>query len=477
MRFLKSKPEIPIRPDRAEARENRFAADATAVSAAQVIARLESMPHSSWHVRARLIVGAATFFDAVDALAIAYVLPVLVEMWQLTPQMIGILISAGYVGQLAGAIFFGWLAERIGRLPTLIYTVAIYSCLSLLCATSWNYASLLIFRALQGTGLGGEVPVAAAYVSELARARGRGRFVLIYEQVYSLGRVAAALLGVWIVARFGWRYIFLIGGLSALLVLVLRRFLHESPRWLASQGHLEEADRILSLIETGRATADAPPGDVRPYHPAETKARTDGRELLRGIYLSRTVATWVLWFTAYLIMNGLGTWVPTLYRSIFGLPLQLSLNYGLVSSLAGFAGCIAVAFLIDWTGRRAWLTVAFLKAAAACLLLWILGATSALSVLILASVTTFFINSNAMLVFLYTAEIYPTRMRALATSIASAWMRVASVLGPMLIGLTLEHYQLAAVFLEFAIVAVIGGAVSGLMSVETKGRVLEEISP
>jgi putative MFS transporter len=435
------------------------------------------MPVSSWHVRTRLVVGAATFFDGVDALAIAYVLPVLVDGWRLSPQLVGILIGAGYAGQLVGAILFGWMAERIGRLSTLVYTVTIYSVLSLFCAASWNYSSLLVFRTIQGLGLGGEVPVAAAYIGEVARARGRGRFFLMYEQVYVVGRVVAALLGVWVVTRLGWRSIFLLGGLSSFLVFVLRRFLYESPRWLASRGRLKEADRILNEIESRILSEGKSLGPLESSGIRQSGAATDWREPLRGIYRTRTLTTWALWFSAYLIMNGLSTWVPTLYRTIFRLPVQTSLNYGLVSTLAGFAGCLLVALLIDWTGRRLWFSTAFLLAAAACAALWWLGASSAASVLVFASITTFFINSNAMLVFLHTAEVYPTRMRALATSVASAWMRLASILGPVLIGLTIGHYPLATVFLEFCAVAVVGSVVAGLLTVETKARVLEEISP
>jgi putative MFS transporter len=201
-----------------------------------------------------MVVGAATLFDGVDTLAIAYALPVLTSTWRLSPQKAGVLISAGYVGQLVGAVFFGWLAERIGRVTTIRFTIAIYAVLSLVCATSWNYSSLLLFRVLQGVGLGGEVPVAAAYINEFAQARTRGRFFLLYEQTYSAGRLVAALLvaallGVWVVTHFGWRYLFLIGALPAVLVIFLRRCLPESPRWLASQGRLEEAGQAVREIE------------------------------------------------------------------------------------------------------------------------------------------------------------------------------------------------------------------------------------
>jgi putative MFS transporter len=446
-------------------------------TAEQILVRLEQMPVSSRHLRIRLFVGIATFFDGIDALAIAYVLPVLVTVWDISPHRVGILISAGYLGQLFGALFAGWMAERIGRLPTMAYTVATYAIFSLLCALSWDYTSLLVFRTLQGLGLGGEVPVAAAYINEFARAKGRGRFVLLYEQVYSAGRLMAALLGVWVVTRFGWRYMFLFGGLPALLVVFLRRCLPESPRWLASQGRLEEADRVVTELETKapvqvtRAMLHDQPVRARPAEKAQWK------ELFQGAYRSRTFTSWAVWFIAFLLLNGLATWVPTLYVTVFRLPVQTSLRYGAISSIAGFAGCVTVALLIDWSGRRLWYVGAFSLAGLACVGLWFFGAWSAVAVVVIASVTAFAANSIAMLVFLHTPEIYPTRIRALATSVASAWLRVASIAAPLFIGFTIGTYRLGAVFLVLGVMAWIGALITGLFSMETKDRVLEEISP
>src|SRR5262245_21542663 len=163
-----------------------MAADTAAVrsgahSVDEVVARIERLPTSAWQVKARIIVGTATFFDAFDALAIATVLPVIVPLWKIPGPQVGLLISAGYAGQLVGALLFGWVSERYGRMTAMVWSIALFAVMSLVCAFAWDYSSLLIFRAIQGIGLGGEVPVAAAYISELTRAQGRGRFVLLYE--------------------------------------------------------------------------------------------------------------------------------------------------------------------------------------------------------------------------------------------------------------------------------------------------------
>src|SRR2546430_6148083 len=220
-----------------------------------VVARIERLPTSWWHVKTGIIVGVATFFDAFDALAIATVLPVLAPLWKLTPPQIGILISAGFLGQLVGALLFGWVAERLGRMTAMVWSIATFAVMSLVCAFAWDYNSLLVFRTIQGVGLGGEVPVAAVYISELSRARHRGRFVLLYEMVFPVGLVAASLVGLWVVPRWGWQYMFVIGALPAILALLLRRLLPESPRWLAVHGRKAEAEAAVSLIEreTGKA--------------------------------------------------------------------------------------------------------------------------------------------------------------------------------------------------------------------------------
>jgi putative MFS transporter len=446
--------------------------------AQNIIARIERLPFTLWHVKMRLIVGTATFFDAFDAVTIAYILPVLIPLFQLTPTQIGLLIAMGYVGQLVGAIFFGWLAERIGRLPTLVASIAIFSIMSLVCAFSWSYTSLLIFRAIQGIGLGGEIPIAAAYVNELSKAKGRGRFVMLYELIFTIGALASAVLGFLIVPRFGWQYMFIIGALPALLALFMYRLVPESPRWLVNKGRLDQADKIVSNLEMAvsrNGQIELPP--VIPMVAKLEKNTTDWRELFRGIYKRRTLVIWVMWFCAYFIIYGLATWLPSLYTTVYKLPLQQALLYSLIGSLIGFIGTLICAFVIDRIGRKLWFILAFLGSGICLILLGLSGAEDANLVLIFASLSSFFMVSIATALYLYTPELYPTRLRALGSSIGTAWLRIASIIAPVLLGLIVGIYALKWAFLVFGVIALTASVISGLFAIETKGEVLEEISP
>jgi putative MFS transporter len=445
------------------------------LNAAQIVARIERMPMTGFHVRARLVVGTATFFDALDALSIAYVMPVLAALWQLAPAQIGALISIGFIGQLFGSILFGWVAERWGRINALMWSVVIFSVFSALCALAWDYNSLFAFRVLQGIGLGGEVPIAAAYINEISKARGRGFFVMIYEFTFNVGLFFAALLGNLIVPTLGWRVMFLIGAVPAILVIIMRRDLPESPRWLANRGRLQQADKIVRWIEdqARQGGKELPPVVIRPV--AERKL--DWRELFQGIYRRRTWVVWVMWVMTYFVTYGLMTWTPTLYSTVFKLSLQESLLLPLMTLLISVVTGLFVAFLIDRTGRRAWFTGAFLLTGIPLLILAMLGANSAMQVWLFVTVGAWFISTNAGALYLYTPELYPTRMRAFGSSMASVWVRVASAIGPMVTGLIVAQYSLATVFLVMGIVPLLGAIVTWRFAVETSNQVLEDISP
>ena len=449
-----------------------------------IVARLERLPTSWWQVKARIIVGVATFFDAFDALAIATVLPVIVPLWKLAPQQIGFMISAGFVGQLIGALLFGWVAERYGRMTAMIWSIALFAVMSLVCAFAWDYNSLLVFRTIQGIGLGGEVPVAAVFISELARAKGRGRFVLLYELVFPIGLVSASLVGLWVVPHFGWQWMFVIGALPAFLALVLRWLLPESPRWLAVRGHTAEAQAAMTMIE--RETEKATGKPLPPPQPVVSTLDKPASlaDLFGPLYLRRTLVVWVIWFAAYFVNYGLSIWLPTVYRTVFQLPLDVSLRYGLITQAVGLLGTLVCALTIDYVGRRLWFAVSFAAGAIALAALAMAPAPSAQQVLVSMTIAYLFVSTINIGVYLYTPELYPTRVRALGAGTATAWLRFASIIGPIVVGQMIgarltpaQIPDLPKVFLAFAAVAAVAAVITALFAVETKGRVLEEASP
>ncbi|HEV7777022.1 MAG TPA: MFS transporter [Luteibacter sp.] len=447
-------------------------------TAGDVVARLERLPVSRPLVWARIVVGSATFFDGYTTLAIAYAMPVLAKIWHLQPAEIGLIISSGYLGQLIGALFFGWLAERIGRLPTLAITVSIFAVMSVFCIFSWSAASLMAFRFVQGIGTGGEVPVASAYVNEFIGARRRGRFFLLYELLFLVGLVFAALIGYFLVPVYGWKTMFWIGVLPVALTVPLRFFLPESPRWLLTHGRIEQASEVVAKLERDIRKRGIPlPAPAASVELPSISQRGSWRDLFSGIYRKRTLVLWTLWFCSYLINNGLATWLPTLYRTVFDIPLQTSLLYGLIMTSVAVVVSFVCAITIDKVGRRPWYIGAFLLAIVPMLVLWLTGAGTAMRILVLATCTYAIIQTVTYSLYLYSAELYPTRMRAVGAGLGSAWLRAGSMAGPALIGFVVAESGIALVFGAFALVALIGGVVCALFAVESKGRVLEELSP
>ncbi|MFE7224694.1 MFS transporter [Nocardioides sp. NPDC057577] len=448
-----------------------------AVTAEQISARLERLPLSRWHVKTRVLVGVATFFDGFDQLMIAYALPVLIPFFGLNPGLIAWTIAIGGIGMLLGALAGGWLADRVGRVPVLIGSLVLYAVMSLLMAGTSTLWIFLVLRFVQGFGLGAEVPVAATYIGEITRAHRRGRFVLIYELIFPAGLVASALVAAWVVPTFGWRWLFALGAIPLILVPFMRR-VPESPRWLAARGRLEEADQATRRIE---AEVAAQKGELPEPATGATQAVRQGRarlsELFQGVYLRRTLMLATAWLTAYFVNYGIAAWLPTIYGRVFHLDVDTALRYSVATSVAGIIGCIVIALTIDVIGRRAAIAVAMLGSAATLFVLASTGATSAGTVLIWSALSAMFIFAVSLALYVYTAELYPTRMRALGVSVGGAFGRLGIIVGPLVVGgLIGRGFSIADVFVVMGAVAVVGALTTAVFAVETRERTLEEIS-
>ena len=448
------------------------------LSEVTIAARIERLPPSAWHVRMRIIIGMATFFDAFDLITIATILPTLVNLWKLTPPQIGWLISIGFAGQAVGAIGFGYLAERIGRVRVAIICISIFSVLSILCAFANTYDQLVWLRFFQGVGLGGEVPIAATYINEIAKSHKRGRFFLLYECVFLLGVAVYSLVGAYVVPRFGYHWMFVswrrsgshpdsfatvLPGISALACLA---------RQTRRGG--QEPDRDREYYRSNSRASDT--RCLGRVHVPQLTAIPDGLSCLKGD--TGNEHSWSGCSGSAHICS------PTAFRrghrpytrEIFILPLS-PLWFGAIGTVVSLAAGLVCALLVDRVGRKLWMTCAF---AVTAIPLVILGYTSSPALFETVSFATIgqgCVVTVTIILYLYTPELYPTRMRALGTSWATFWPRVASIVGASMVGYVLPTYGINGVFAVFGVIALIGCVVCFLGGIQTRERILEELSP
>ncbi|TGB07885.1 MFS transporter, partial [Streptomyces sp. MZ04] len=394
---------------------------------AAIAARFERLPLCRWHITVRLIVGAVTFFEAFDQLLIAYALPGLRQEWDLGTSAATLLLTVGSIGMLVGALLSGRLADRIGRVKVIALCVALSSIANLALSLATSPEMFMGLRFIQGLAIGGEVPVAATFIAEITRSHKRGRFVLLYELVFPAGLTVGALVAAWVVPILGWRWMYAIAALPGLLCILVQRKVPESPRWLADHGREREAAEVMSGIE---AEVERVTGKPLPPVPASLPVIAPGagerglRGLFTGRYRRRTLVIGVLWFTGYFVNYGITSWLPTIYQNRYDLSLSDALLYSTVTSCAGLLGCLVAALTVDRAGRRRVITGCLGGAAAMLLVLAFLGAGTPLQVLVWTSLAAVFFFGSNICLYLYTPELFPTRMRALGSSVGGAMNRL-----------------------------------------------------
>ncbi|MBN3803439.1 MFS transporter [Paraburkholderia sp. Ac-20336] len=447
-----------------------------AVTQGSIIARLERLPGNALQVRARILIGLATFFDGFDVIAIATTLPLLIAKWHLTPWDVGFLLGSGSIGQLIGAFLFPWYAERGGRVKAIALSSGIIGITSIACGFAPTFAVFVVLRIIQGLGLGGELPVAATYINEISRAHGRGRFVLLYEIVFPIGLLASSAMGAWIVPRFGWPAMYFIGGMPLILFFALRKLVPESPRWLAVRDRMAEADSAVLAFERA-AKVPLPPvassaefDEMVNRHPKRSVS-----DLFGPAYLKRTIAVAMLWVTCGFIQYGLSTWLPTIYRTIYHAPLQLALNLAVAASVLGVVGSLVCALLVDAVGRKPIINISFILCAVSLAMAGVLHDSSVYVVATFCAFALGFLASGFITAYVYTPELYPTSIRAMGCGVGGAWLKIAAIFAPAIVSKTMIGGNLEVAFYILAAVPFVAAIAVHFLGIETKGKVLEQL--
>lgn len=441
-----------------------------------LVSRLERLPFSRWHQAFFLVAFFGTLFDAADFALFGGALPLIRQEYGLTFQQAGFLATIGLVGAFVGALFWGTISDYIGRRTAFSATVGIFAVFTGLVASSWSVASLALFRFLSNFGLGGEVPVASTLTVEFMPSRIRGSATGSMMTAFPIGLVVAAGLSLAILPRFGWRVLFAVGVLPALLLFFVARNMPESVRYLLSRGRIEAATRTVEEIErragvkAGAGPASGTAADVRPE--VATPPGITVFQLFAAGRAPRTILLWIVSFCFLWSSNGILFMLPTILTQR-GLPLSQALVLQLVQAGAAILGYAACSFLIDWYGRRPVLFLYYFVGAA--FHLWFAMATGAWMYAAIAAVG--WVNPGVYgPSCIYASELYPTHLRATAVGWFFGIGRIGSFLAPAVVGIMLQHGLGAYVLHTFALTFLIASVALLAIGIETKGVVLEKIT-
>lgn len=410
--------------------------------------------------------------DALEVLIASFVLPGLALSFGLerTGTQATLFLSAAFVGMFVGALFWGPLADRIGRRGVLLTTVSLGVLFGLGAAIAPSFELVLLLRFLTGFAIGGTLPVDYALLAEFVPTKLRGRYLVLLESFWALGTVAAALLSWWLFTTLpptdAWRWLLGLAAVPGLVSLWIRVSVPESPRFLLLKGRADEARSVLGRVarENGRAI-DVPTLAV----PAKTGGTSLGT-LFRAPLAKRTLLLSVTWFCLSLGYYGIFSWLPTYFRAQ-GLDLGLVYRNTLVLALAQIPGYLLAASLVDRVGRRATLTAYLLGSAVFAFLFTLV--VSPEGSLLASSLLSFSLLGAWGALYAFTPELFPTSARSTGMGWASGMARLASVLAPT-VGALLLSSRLSLALGLFAALFVVGAAAALLIGEETKGRRLAD---
>jgi len=450
----------------------------------QIHARLDRLPATRylWTVLVMLSLGGA--FEYYDLFLMGYIGPGLVRSGLFTSGsaslfgMTGLatFVAATFAGLFIGTIAFGFMADRFGRRVVFTWSLLWYTVASCVMAFQTTTGGVLLWRAITGIGIGVELVTIDTYIAELMPRHLRGRAFAI-NQVVQFSAVPFVALVAWILVPrapldvAGWRWVVLVGSVSAILVWFIRRAIPESPRWLIARGRLDEAERITAAIE--QRVAREAGGPLPLPSPAADSTRTDFRRIFDPPYRSRTLMLMIFNFAQTIGYYGFASWVPTLLISA-GITTTASLGYSFAIALAAPAGPLVVARFADAIDRK-WQIV--WSAAAIAVLGLLFARQTAPAALILTGVALTCANNWMSVAFhAYQTELFPTEVRARAVGFVYSWSRFSAMFTSLVIGFLLARFGVTGVFAFIAGAMVVAGGSIGLVGPRTSRRALEDIA-
>jgi len=434
---------------------------------------LDTMKFNRFHRRLVLVGSLICALGGYNSQIIAYIVPLALKEWQLTPLEAGTMISYGFLGLMFGAAGFGMLSDRLGRKKTTVLIVIVLCVFNAAAAFAPNFLTFCILRFLAGLGIGGVVPLSVTLVSEFSPSGIRGRLLTIVGGSFTIGWAFAGLFSMFLVPCFGWRSVLLITILPLLFMPLLYLHLPESVRFLASRKRYDDSIQVIRRIEK---TAGLPPRSWAPdSFTHDVVLRGSGlKELLQPGLRMMTVLVWCTYLFCMLALYGLSTWLPSILASA-GFSLIRSYSYTVVQSLGAAFGGFLLGWFMDGVGRKAGLCLCFFLGGLSVILF---GAVSSDTSLLFAGLATgVFLVGIPSALHVVANEIYPTQVRATGAGWAYAVGRVGSIAGPVIGGVVqMAGFTFNQFFVVFAVPSFICVLLVALYPVGVRREGLEEVS-
>nr|WP_279587829.1 MFS transporter [Microbacterium ulmi] len=412
------------------------------------------------------------FFDAFDTAIMSLALPSVTADWTLTSFQGGLIGSASLWGMGIGALTLGFLSDVYGRRIVMVITVLGVGLFTGLSALSFSPESLIAFRFITGLFIGAMIPIDLAYVAEIAPLKRRGLFLAALGLMWPVGQVAAAITASFVVPTLGWRVLFVIGIVPALFALWIRARVPESPRWLAKKGRLDEAVAVARRLGANVSVDDVAPSE-------EEGGRRSWRAwliLFSPKYAVRTFATSALFFLHQFQSYGWAVWVPTILFVALGYDLKGALSTTILLYVGSIIGRLVLLFTADRIGRRPAMMTTYAVMAVCCLSVPALLGLGNWTVVFVAILFVYNAANESSPLQIWIAELFPTEVRGIGSSFASAAGRVGGGIGPIVFGLLMDAEITQWVFFTIAICAVLIILITRfVLRIETSGRSLARV--
>lgn len=466
-----------------------------------IAARLDRLPWSPWHWRVVVALGVAWVLDGLEVTIVGSIGSVLErsDTLGLSAAQVGWAGSLYVGGAVLGALVFGRLADRLGRKRLFLLTLAVYMAATIATAFTGGFWSFAACRFVTGVGIGGEYAAINSAIDELIPARVRGRVNLAINGSFWIGAALGALLSLALLdarvlgPELGWRAGFLAGGVLALAIVLVRRHVPESPRWLIARGRIDEAEHIVAEIERSVIAATGRPLDPLPADAAQA-ARPAGRSRLPTMrevahvllqrYRRRSAVVLALMVSQAFFYNAIFFTYALVLTRFYGVGEADVALYILPFAAGNVLGPLVLGPLFDRIGRRTMIAATYALSGAGLLLTglgFVADVFDATTQTLAWSAVFFLASAAASSAYLTVSEVFPLEMRALAISIFYAvGTGVGGFAAPALFGALIDTGSRGTVFLGYAVGAVlvlVAAAIAWRHAVDAERKPLEEVAP